>query len=99
MGTSASRDTRRGDFFGDWFSTESFVAGKGAEVLAGVEEGDVVLVLLVSEVVFCRLVFQRSNRDRVDTRPISVRAVLPHGNSAGDVRKEVSYCGIYESLL
>lgn len=69
------------------------MAGKGAVVLAGVEEGDAVVVLLVIEVVFCRLAFPRSNRDLVSIAT-SVRAVLPHGNSAGGVRKEESHCGI-----
>lgn len=62
-------------------------------VLAGVEGGDEVVAMLVSEVVFCRLAFSLS-RDLEDPALTAFRAVLPHGNSTGDVRKEESHCGI-----
>lgn len=70
------------------------MAGKDAVVLAEVEGVGVVVAVLVSEVVFCRFAFSLPSRDLVDTALTAVRAVLPHGNSTGDVRKEESHCGI-----
>lgn len=63
------------------------MAGKDVIVLAGVEGGDVVVVMLVSEVVLFRLVLSLLRRDLVNTA-LTVKAVLPHGNSAGNARKE-----------
>ncbi len=72
------------------------MAGKDAVVLAGVEGEDVVVAMLVNEVAFCRLAFSWPSRDLMDTALMdtAVRAVLPHGNSTIDVRKEESHCGI-----
>lgn len=64
------------------------MAGKDAVVPAGVEGGDVV------KVVFSRLAFSWPSRDLVETEPDGVRAVLPHGNSAGEVRKGQSHLGV-----
>lgn len=89
VGSSASLFIHRGSFFRDWFRAGSYVAGGDAVVPAGVEGGDVVVVLPVSEVAF-----SRPCRDLVDTEPTAVRAVLPHGNSAGDARKQESHRGI-----
>ena len=94
MGASASLCIAHGgNLFGDVFSTKSFAAGRDAVVLQG---GDVGLVVaLVSEVLFSRLVFSWPNRVLLCTSGLtSFRAVLPHGNSAGGVRKEESRCRI-----
>lgn len=70
---------------------QSFVAGKDSVVLAGVEGRDVVVVMLCSEVAFCRLEFSRPSRDLVAAALAAARAVLPHGNSASVVRKKRSH--------
>lgn len=90
MGTSASLYNHRGNFF----RPVSPVAGKDAVVLAGVKGGDVAVVMLVSEVVFCRLAFTWPCRDLEKTAFAAVRAVLPHGYSTGEMIKEESHCGI-----
>lgn len=78
----------QGSFFRDWIVVGSLVAGKDAVVPAGVEGGDVV------EVAFSRLAFSWPSRDLVKAEPDGAMAVLPHGNSAGEVRKEQSHRGI-----
>lgn len=66
-----------------WLSTDSVVSGKDGVVLAGVKGVDVVVVKLTCEVVFSKL---ELNRALVAIRT-SAKAVLPHGNSSGNVRK------------
>lgn len=96
MGPPVSFNTRRGNFVWDWFPAKPSVAGRDAAVvLAGVEGGDVVVavVMLVDEVAFCRSASSLPSRDLVNPPLTGARAVLPHGNSAGGARKEVSRCG------
>lgn len=62
------------------------MAGNRAVVLAGVEGGDVVELMLVSEVVGRLALFLSRDLDNAERNV--VRAVLPHGNSTGDVKKE-----------
>lgn len=90
-GASASRRTHQGNFIREWICTELFVEGEVPGVLAGVEGGDAVVEMTVGAVVFCRLAFPWRNRERESTALTSVRAVLPHGNSTRDVRKEESH--------
>lgn len=72
-------------------SAESFVAGKGVVVLAGVEGPAVVLAKLLVEVAFCRVEFSWSCKDLLNPAPMDAKAVLPHGNSANIVREEESH--------
>ena len=86
-GTSDSFNFHRGSFFRDRFTKEKVVAINCSVVLAGVEGGDVVEVMLVAEVVLCsRIAFPLSNRDLFNVL-VSVCAVRPHGNSTVDERK------------
>lgn len=62
------------------------VGGKESVVLDGVEEVAVVMVNLTSEVAFSKLEFPMLDRILVAIRT-SAKAVLPHGNSTGNVRK------------
>lgn len=66
-------------------------------VLAGVEGRDVVVVMFISAVVFCRLELSWPSTDLVDAAPTAARAVLPHENSASVVRKRETH-HIIESL-
>ena len=63
-------------------------AGTGEDVVAGTlggdGPGDVVALSSVSEAGSCRLAFSRLSRINLDTILVSVRAVLPHGNSTGE---------------
>lgn len=72
---------------------QPFVAGEDSVVPAGVEGRVVVVVMLFSEVAFCRLEFPRPNRDLLAAALAAARAVLPHGNSASVGRKEESRRG------
>ncbi len=74
-----------------WLPAESSVTGIYVVVAAVVEGGDVVVLKLVSDVVFSRLVLSWPSRVLVETELTSFRAVLPHGNSAGDGRKQESH--------
>lgn len=75
--------THSGSFFLDCRLTDSVVDKGGSVVLAGVEGGDVVALMVV---VFRRLSFSWWNRDRIFTELTSVSVLLPHGNLTGGVR-------------
>lgn len=82
-GVTMSLSHPRGNPSSNSVSAESLETRKDSVVLAGVKGGDV--VVLFSELVFPRLEFSRPSRVLLNTEFASVRAVLPHGNSAGVV--------------
>lgn len=79
MGSSLC--THRGSLLRDGFNAES-----GAVVLAEVVGWEVVVALFFSEVMFCRLDVSFMTRDLVEIALITVRTVLPQGNSAVSVK-------------